>query len=74
ARLAERLSTTGPAALAAARDLLRAERRRALGEALPRAEDAYRLLTGDADLARAVEEFGKRETGSGKQKRETDED
>lgn len=60
ARLAERLATTGAAALAGARDLLRAERRRALAEALPRAEDAYRRLTGDADLARAVEEFGKR--------------
>ena len=60
ARLAERLATTGAAALAEARDLLRAERRRALAEALPRAEDAYRRLTGDADLARAVEEFGKR--------------
>lgn len=58
-RLAERLLSTAPAALAAARDLLRAERRRALAEALPRAEDAYRLLAGDADLARAVEEFGK---------------
>ncbi len=60
ARLAERLAATGAAALAEARDLLRAERRRALAEALPRAEDAYRHLTGDADLARAVEEFGKR--------------
>ena len=29
----------------------------------PRAEDAYRLLAGDADLARAVEEFGKRRNG-----------
>lgn len=66
ARLADRLSTTGPAALAAARDLLRAERRRALAEALPRAEDAYRLLAGDADLARAVEDFGKRKTGNRK--------
>ena len=60
ARLAERLATTGAAALAEARDLLRAERRRALAEALPRAEDAYRRLTGDADLARLVEGFGKR--------------
>lgn len=59
-RLAERLLSTAPAALAAARDLLRAERRRALAEALPRAEDAYRLLAGDADLALAVEEFGRR--------------
>ena len=59
-RLAERLSTTGAAALAAARDLLREERRRALAEVLPRAEAAYRRLAGDADLARAVEGFGKR--------------
>jgi cyclohexa-1,5-dienecarbonyl-CoA hydratase len=59
-RLAERLLSAAPAALAAARDLLRAGRRRALAEALPCAEDAYRLLAGDADLARAVEEFGRR--------------
>ena len=62
-RLAELLLSTAPAALAAARDLLRAERRRALAEALPRAEDAYRLLAGDADLARAVESFGKGRRG-----------
>ena len=37
---------------------LRAERRRALAETLPHAEDAYRLLAGSEDLARAVEEFG----------------
>ncbi len=73
-RLAGRFLTTGAAALAAARDLLRAERRRALAEALPRAEDAYRRLTGDADLARAVEEFGKRKTGNGRPKREIGED
>ncbi|HVE66424.1 MAG TPA: enoyl-CoA hydratase-related protein, partial [Thermoanaerobaculia bacterium] len=60
ARLAGRLSATGAAALSAARDLLRVERRRALADALPRAEAAYRRLAGDADLARAVEEFGKR--------------
>ena len=59
-RLAERLLSTAPAALAAARDLLRAERRRALGETLPLAEDAYRRLAGDPDLARAVEAFGKK--------------
>ena len=62
-RLAELLLSTAPAALAAARDLLRAERRRALAEALPRAEDAYRLLAGDADLARAIESFGKGRRG-----------
>jgi cyclohexa-1,5-dienecarbonyl-CoA hydratase len=66
------LLSTSPAALAGARDLLRAERRRALAEALPRAEDAYRLLAGSVDLARAVREFGagKRET----RKREIGED
>lgn len=57
ARLVDGLMAASPAALAGARDLLRAERRRALAEALPRAEDAYRLLAGSADLARAVEEF-----------------
>jgi cyclohexa-1,5-dienecarbonyl-CoA hydratase len=57
-RLVERLLSTSPAALAGARDLLRAERRRALAETLPHAEDAYRLLAGSEDLARAVEEFG----------------
>jgi hypothetical protein len=51
---------TSAAALAGARDLLRAERRRALAEALPHAEDAYRLLAGSDDLARAVAEFPKR--------------
>jgi cyclohexa-1,5-dienecarbonyl-CoA hydratase len=60
ARLVEQLLATSAAALAAARDLLRAERRRALAEALPRAEDAYRMLAGSEDLARAVAEFGKR--------------
>jgi len=59
-RLVEQLLATSPAALAAARDLLRAERRRALAEALPRAEDAYRMLAGSEDLERAVAEFGKR--------------
>jgi cyclohexa-1,5-dienecarbonyl-CoA hydratase len=60
ARLARQLLDTSAAALAGARDLLRAERRRALAEVLPRAEDAYRLLAGSEDLARAVEEFGTR--------------
>ncbi len=76
ARLADRLLTTSPAALASARDLLRAGRRRALAEALPHAEDAYRLLAGNEDLARAVSEFeaGKRKTEDGKRKREIGED
>jgi cyclohexa-1,5-dienecarbonyl-CoA hydratase len=60
ARLARQLLDTSAAALAGARDLLRAERRRALAEVLPRAEDAYRLLAGSEDLARVVEEFGTR--------------
>lgn len=57
ARLARQLLATSGAALAGARDLLRAERRRALAEALPRGEDAYRLLAGSEDLARAIESF-----------------
>jgi cyclohexa-1,5-dienecarbonyl-CoA hydratase len=75
-RLVERLLSTSPAALAGARDLLRAERRRALAETLPRAEDAYRLLAGSADLSRAVEEFqaGKREMRNGKPPRRIGED
>ena len=73
-RIAERLATTGPAALAAARDLLRSERRRALAETLPRAEDAYRLFAGDPDLTRAVEEFGKRRTRNGTPVRTTGEE
>ncbi len=57
--LAGRLLATGPAALAAARDLLREPRRRALAERLPAAEAAYRGLAGNEDLAKAVAEFGK---------------
>lgn len=75
-RLVGQLLSASPAALAGARDLLRAERRRALAEALPHAEVAYRLLAGSGDLARAVEEFraGTRDTGHGTQKREIGED
>jgi len=69
----ELLSTSVPA-LAGARDLLRAERRRALAESLPRAEDAYRLLAGSTDLARAVREFGTRRMERGTRKREIGED
>jgi cyclohexa-1,5-dienecarbonyl-CoA hydratase len=63
-RLVDQLLATSPAALAAARDLLRADRRRALAETLPHAEVAYRLLAGSEDLASAVDEFQdrKRET------------
>jgi len=71
-RVVQDLLSTSPAALAGARDLLRAERRRALAEVLPRAEDAYRLLAGSEDLARAVREFGTRR--SGVSKREIGED
>jgi cyclohexa-1,5-dienecarbonyl-CoA hydratase len=57
-RLAERILSAAPAALASARDLVRRSRREALATALPVAEDTYRRLAGDADLARAVSEFG----------------
>ena len=56
-RLAERLLAASPAALAAARDLLRAPRRAALAIELPRAEAAYRALAGSDDLRRAVRAF-----------------
>ncbi len=75
-RVVRDLLATSAAALASARDLLRAERRRALAEALPRAEDAYRLLAGNEELVRAVREFadGKRKTGNAKRPREIGED
>jgi cyclohexa-1,5-dienecarbonyl-CoA hydratase len=73
-RVVRGLLATSPAALAGARDLLRAERRRALAEALPRAEDAYRLLAGSRDLARAVREFGTRNAEAAAQKREIGDD
>jgi cyclohexa-1,5-dienecarbonyl-CoA hydratase len=53
----EGLLSRGPAALAAARDVLRQSRRDALATHLLRAEDAYRRLEGDQDLARAVRQF-----------------
>jgi cyclohexa-1,5-dienecarbonyl-CoA hydratase len=59
-RLAARILSTAPAALASARDLVRRSRREALAKGLPEAENAYRRLAGDADLARAVAEFGNR--------------
>jgi enoyl-CoA hydratase/carnithine racemase len=76
ALFADQLLSTSPAALAGARDLLRAERRRALAEALPHAEDAYRMLAGNEDLARAVEDFqrGTRDTGRRTKSREIGED
>lgn len=59
-RLARELQTRSPAALSAASELLRAGRREAFAEALPRAERAYRALAGDEQLARAVRDFGKK--------------
>jgi cyclohexa-1,5-dienecarbonyl-CoA hydratase len=55
--LAARQLEAAPAALAAARELLRQPRREALVARLPAAEDAYRALAGDADLTRAVRDF-----------------
>lgn len=60
-RLAGRLLETGRDGLASARDLMRAGRREALEKRLPAAEDAYRRLAGNADLARAVREFGSKQ-------------
>ena len=57
-RLAADLLSRSPAGLDAARELLRAERRKALAN-LDRAEEAYRKLAGNEDLARAVLEFRK---------------
>jgi cyclohexa-1,5-dienecarbonyl-CoA hydratase len=57
-RVAARILSAAPAALASARGLVRRSRREALAKRLPEAEDAYRGLAGDADLARAVFEFG----------------
>jgi cyclohexa-1,5-dienecarbonyl-CoA hydratase len=59
-RLAVRLGRRARGGLSAARDLLRARRREALATRLTAAEEAYRGLAGDADLARAVREFGRK--------------
>jgi len=59
-RLAEQLLARSPTAVAAVRELLRAGRREALARVLPKAEDAYRNLTGDPALLEAVREFGRR--------------
>ncbi len=56
-RLAQDFLSRSPEALHAARDLLRYARRRAVSEVLPRAENAYRKLAGNQELARAVREF-----------------
>jgi enoyl-CoA hydratase/carnithine racemase len=61
-RLSAQLLSRGAAALSAARELARTGRRRALASELPRAEEAYRALAGDAELARAVREFPGRGT------------
>jgi enoyl-CoA hydratase/carnithine racemase len=59
-RLAAQLSSRSPAALAAACEALRGPRRDALARTLALAENAYRGLAGSKDLAKAVQEFGKR--------------
>jgi len=56
-RVVDTLLSRGPAALSAARDLLRRPRRDALRTRLAEAERAYRGLAGDADLAREVARF-----------------
>jgi cyclohexa-1,5-dienecarbonyl-CoA hydratase len=56
-RLAERLLSASPRAVAAALGLVRQGRRKSLAGGLPAAEDAYRTLAGSEDLARAVREF-----------------
>lgn len=61
-RLAAQLLSRGAAAMSAARELARTGRRRALVSILPRAEEAYRALAGDVELARAVREFPGRGT------------
>jgi cyclohexa-1,5-dienecarbonyl-CoA hydratase len=58
-RLAEELLSRSPRALAAALRLIRRGRREALAAVLPRAEDAYRALEGDASLRSAVQDFRK---------------
>ncbi len=56
-RFAAALLSRGPAAVKAATRLLREPRRAALANGLPAAEDAYRSLAGDPDLAREVRKF-----------------
>jgi enoyl-CoA hydratase/carnithine racemase len=58
-RLADELLSRSPRALEAARGLLRRGRRDALAAVLPRAEEAYRTLEGDATLRSAVRDFRK---------------
>jgi cyclohexa-1,5-dienecarbonyl-CoA hydratase len=56
-RLGNELAARSAAALGAVRSLIRQERREALTRFLPRAEEAYRGLAGNPDLAKAVEQF-----------------
>jgi len=56
-KLVRELLSRSPEALAAACDLLRRGRQIALRESLPRAEEAYRKLEGNEDLAKAVRDF-----------------
>jgi cyclohexa-1,5-dienecarbonyl-CoA hydratase len=58
-RLAGRILEASPAALSAALHVLRKDRREAMAARLPAAEDAYRRLAGDENLARAVRDFRK---------------
>lgn len=59
-RLAIEIASRSPSVLSTLLSLLRTARRRALDEDLPSAEDGYRRLAGDQQLARAVREFGSR--------------
>jgi len=59
-RLANEVANKSPAAIGAVRRLIRQERREALAQILPRAEEAYRGLAGSPDLAKAVEQFLKK--------------
>jgi enoyl-CoA hydratase/carnithine racemase len=59
-RLARSLARRSESALSAVLPLLRRGRLEALAQVLPRAEDAYRGLAGDAELARAVRDFPRR--------------
>src|SRR5262249_20738879 len=56
--LAARGLSAAPAPLAPPRGALPGSRRQAPRSRLPAAETAYRALAGDADLSRAVREFG----------------
>jgi cyclohexa-1,5-dienecarbonyl-CoA hydratase len=58
--LAGALASRSEAALSAVLPLLRRGRLEAVAQVLPRAEEAYRGLAGDAELARAVRDFPRR--------------